>query len=149
MMMDYEEWSSQIDTISEAIRTRSSEPAIPDSEMEESSKQPPDPPGTGDPDKPPDPEEEEEEQQEEDQEEAEERSLRKVRERKLRKKSLRKARERKLRKKRKRKNPFNRWSLNQPRKVARLRNEKRRLMRPQSPDFHILCQIRDLYIKEP
>ena len=35
MMMEYDEWSSQIDTISEAIRTRSSEPAIPDSEMEE------------------------------------------------------------------------------------------------------------------
>ena len=35
MMMDYEEWSSQVDNISEALRVRSSSPTIPDSEMEE------------------------------------------------------------------------------------------------------------------
>ena len=39
MMMEYEEWSSHIDRISEAIRTRSSSPAIPDSEMEERDRQ--------------------------------------------------------------------------------------------------------------
>ena len=39
MMMDYDEWSSQIDNISEAIRTRSSAPAIPDSELEERDRQ--------------------------------------------------------------------------------------------------------------
>ena len=39
MMMDYEEWFSQIETISEAIRARSSEPAVPDSEMEERDRQ--------------------------------------------------------------------------------------------------------------
>ena len=35
MMMDYDEWSSQIDSISEAIRTGTGAAAIPDSEMEE------------------------------------------------------------------------------------------------------------------
>ena len=35
MMMDYEEWSSQIQFISEALRTGSGATVIPDSEMEE------------------------------------------------------------------------------------------------------------------